>query len=618
MESTSEVRPLLPGIITPAVYTDVVLLGLQEDTQSEYTPTSSGGILKWEESLECNSFIDRKVALQFKAIAEVTGDQAAPFNVDNLNSAMDQIVLRKNPITSTCSSMNIKINNHTFSYSPNLYLDALSRFNGGDGAESVRLADSPVYSDYGSYGATGVVPGTKGAYGIDNFQTYPNPSFNARSTILPTSITQNNLVTSLTFEWVEYIYLPPFTTYDDMPGFKDINNISISLKLPADLKVLFSTSLTANVNTLTNVPALVANDQKMIIRSVTPPSCIEHNFLGGDLIPGYVIGEVTNDPVQLAIGASSKQTLNLIKGNTVPSKILIVADRGPIAESSQANTYGLITGLSMKIGNKTQIFNDITPRQIWKRFVWDKGFKIPYSLYENYTGAPLMIEPSDFPDCCPMIAGSPICANIQITVTVKNIYYEQADIIVNTFPIYDSIITYTHKTLSTSDILVDPKAIIDKMNGLLNEVPRQLPAAICRVGGGLKEDILSALSSVLGGVEAAGKFLSNNKDWVMPLVADLVNAGASVAEAVAVLFGAGLQPKAIYANLSQLYPEHELQRVFANLKEAGCCGCQFADLSYAGKMGKKRGKKGGVMIEHENDFAPDSKMSARQIIEDRS
>lgn len=630
MEQHNNVRGLVSNIVTPKVYDDIVYISQKDENIRRIQSSSQGSQLYWElNSLTCNSFLDRKIALEFTAVATVrvgANEAARPFTAGNIYSVYEKMALKFSPILSNATNIEISINNQKISYPANVFYEPLSRFENGDIDESMRLSECPQYHDYGSYNPIGTDQGLEGAVGFDNFTI--NGLYNPRGNILPTTVADGAAALSsvVTYNWTEFLYLPPLTTFDDLSGFYDINSIAISISLPADMTKILSlssglrTAIANGANGSVAVAQLVQSAQQMRLYTVTSPFDCPRTF--AQMLPAYNVTRVTTtasaNTAPLAV--VQNVTSNNVSLSKIPSRIAIYVNRAnENITYADANTYGVITNLKLTFGNRSDYFQYYNDYDLWKRLVNMKGNKIPWKIYRNTCGSPLLIEPDkDIYDCPP--AGSPCCSNMQVTVSFQSLYPGNTDFQLIILPIYDSVLSYTRNTFTINDLIIDGKAVTERARQEYYDIPQSIPKSLCKIGGSFKDDVINGIGKVLGGIDAALKFYRQNKEIIDPIIEAAKDAGLTAIEVASMLFGGGLHPNEVYSKLSMFYPESELAPLFRNLKEAGCC-CDYEvnwPVEKAGAMKKKptkKGKKGGVMIEVEDDF---DRSRPRVSLRDRS
>lgn len=612
LELANNVMPLMNNIITPKVYNDVVNISLKSENIRRISSTGNGNSLYWElNNLTCNSFLDRKIALEFDMTITIPVlDQGGgpAFAAGDIMSPGEKICLRYSPVLMNATNIEVAINNQKISYPANTYYEPFSRFENGDVKEALRLSESPMFHDYGAY--TDIPAGLNGVDGVDNFNHAPN-IYNPRGDILPTSVVANGVVANqrdIRYQWTEYLWLPPLTSYDEMSGFYDINSISISISLPGTFSKFFSA--TSEFNTLLNggvaaiaYPAsLTQASQYMRLYTVTSPFDCPQNF--AQMLPAYDITRVTTAVAgPVAAGASVNVTSNNVSLNKVPSRILVFANRAnENFDILDANTYGLITNLNVTFGNRSDYFRYYNSFDLWHKLVFSKGNKIPWKYYETFCGSPLLIEPDKDIYESP-VSGSPCCSNFQISCTITNLYPAATTFQLIICPIYDSMLTYTRNTFSINNLIVDDRAIIEKAYEEYNSIPQSIPKSLCKIGGSFKDDVINGIGKVIGGIQAAKKFYDQNNSWIDPIIEAGKDLGLTAIEVASALFAAGLHPDAVFMKLSEAYPEKDLAPLLRNLKEAGCC-CSFEPNwpMNNGKRAGKKSKKAGVIIQTEDEF----------------
>lgn len=623
-EPVNDVRPLLNPLITPKNYVDIVKLSDANVSIKRLPSTASGSTLFWQQnSLSSKTFLDRRIPIDFDMSFSLTSVNNRPFAASTNGSALFGLIsLRFCPVLMNASNLEIGINNQKTTYTLNRWYEPLSRFNGGDGPESIRLSDQPTFHDYGRYTTSGAVAagvspdGCLGTY-TDPITAQDGISWLPRGAITAVSITDGLGAheSIIRFKWTEYIYLPPLTDFDDQAGFFDIDAFSISINISTDPSKYLSVkenAFTAQGGitfTPGTTPIYNAGNQFIRLHTVTPPF-EKVNY--SPVLPAYTIQfvstvgvPVTNMPPGDFAGASSSTiTTNSISLAYIPSKILIFLNRaGEAFNQFDANTYGLITNLKLSYGNQTSYFFDYNQYDLWKQLMWDKGCKVPYAAYQQ-VGSVFMIEPCDLYGVGS--PGTPDSNNLQITATFTNIYPDAlaAD---TTFQfmvilIYDAAVNYSKNNYSINNVVVIGDEVKAKARAEYESIRVTTIPDLNRKASGFKEDVISAISKVVGGVKAAKNFYQNHKDWIDPIINAAKIAGKSALEVALSLFAAGLSENEVYARLGEYYPAVELNNLRRSMKQAGCAG------------GSTRRKAGALICsdaEFDDDFRPRSRLSLR-------
>lgn len=612
---SNKVRPILDGVVTPKNYIDVVGIPNKEEQIRYITSVGSASTIFFElQNLSCNTFLDRRVRLDFELAFTVSAPVGqVPFTVGDgpkpLNSVQGKMCLKYLPVLANASNIEISINNQKLTYPASRYLEPISRFNGGDASESMRLSDAPVMHDYGRY-----APEQNGGLRDSLYDNMRLGSIDwvTRGGLQPVSIEQTGVNAVVIYKWAEYFDLSPLTTWAKAAGFYNISSISVNIVCPGvaempakylSIDELWTASGGGDLTFSTLGFHQAGIQQRMRLYSITPPFEPKAQL---QILPAENINYFPTSVGNVNAGVLKEgQMSSNISLSKVPSKIFIFCNRAnENILLQQANTYGLITKITMNYGNRSNYFQDFDQYDIYSKFVYNKGFKVPYNIYQLYTGSVLCIEPQDIVDSLP--AGSSCCTNLQFTVTFRNLYGANTDFQLMVVIVNDAVISYSRTTFQINDIIIDPSIVMEKAAMEYHAVPENVLLPACKLGSGFKDEFMSALSTVLGSVQAAARYYNQNKEWINPILETAKDLGLAAAEIIPSLFASGLHPDEMYERLSRVYPQPELNKVFKSLKSAGCCSCDYLDLgvSMAGgkAKAKSKGKKAGVIIQDDDDF----------------
>lgn len=614
-ELTKTVRPLVNGIVAPRKYIDIV--GISDKDESYNRVSSNGGNVNfnWEYTgINCNSFLDRKIPLEFQMDFTIAGGGGVPGGANmDVAGFRSQIALRYSPVLSTAQDIVITINNQRISYPANRFFEAMSRFNGGEANESMRLSAGPYFHDSGPYTNYDAAPPTIQGLGTTEFDPLDigNITYSKRGNIRPSNVAINGNNLSFTFNWTEYIDLSPLTNWCKEQGFYNISSIAITIRPPADKSLYLSVKSTL-ANLVQAAPHGIVGvfdqaNQVARFDVITPkfnPDPLAFKALPANNMSIIPLG---SSGVLAPLANSGLTTFSNILLDKIPSKIFLFCYRNNNTFSSvQADTYGLITQLKINYAGKSSYFSEYTTYDLYEKFQYGKGFKAPYPIVKNYLGSVLCLEAQDFYDS--MVAGSPCCTNIQISLAFQNLYGENQAFQVMAVIVNDAVAQYTRTTFSINDLVLDNAKIQEAALQEIKSVPSTILLPACKLGSGIKDDLMSALTTVLGGVEQALKFYSDHQVEIDELIEVIKELGISATEAVSLLFASGLKPEEVYSRLSLAYPQPELNKIFKSLKSAGCCCMEGYDMSSTVSMGNStagktmRKKKAGVIITEQAEF----------------
>ena len=340
----NDIRALMDPITTPKHYVDIVKIPNEEVFLRRVAATSSGSTLSWNfANLPCGAFLDRKIDLDFQATFTFTATQVHndPVLIFPNGGAIspsgagldDRVGLRYLPVLSNASNIEIVINGKKVSYSANRFLEPLSRFNGGDVQESLRLSDTPCLHDWGRYTGAAVAYG-----GTSNLDTSPyrwsqSPVANSRlnaarynvSAVVagvngPNAGDVSNPLTTIIVNWTETLFLSPLTDFEGQGGFYDISTIGININMSDQYQKYWSTAEAQIVPATAGYVVtgnFVANQQFMRLYTITPPV---DDVNCGRMLPSYGINLITTQGGPIANKTAANDLLPFPQPTGDPSK----------------------------------------------------------------------------------------------------------------------------------------------------------------------------------------------------------------------------------------------------------------------------------------------------------
>lgn len=671
---TNKVMPQIDKIVSKYHYVDVLGIPNRDEVIKRIPCDSVGDVIRWDQqTLAEGVYLDRNIEFDFQedftfpfpavvdisqAANQIFGAPGAITTFNGLNvrpgvitSVLGNICLSYLPVFSQANNVAIQINSQQLTYTPSKYMRAMSRFNGNDKWDVSRESASPLFKDYSVFENKPVGLLDEPSYNPFLFGDLDYPR---RGEILPVFIYYVIPVLGnpdecgsviIRYAWIEKCPLAPLTNLE-VGGFYNINSIGVQIT-PSDIKrnisinPAFYATLQAGPFNMVDYTAAFTNlnDQKMRLYTIT--SKFARNKCETNFLPSERYNPTTKNIGVLAPGQSVTIENNSIALNKQCSKFYIYCNRaGENYNSRDADIYGLITGLSIVYNNKSDYFNQFSQYDIYEQFVKNKGYRVPYSVYSRFSGGPCLLEAADFYGLCG-VAGSPITANFQASVTVKNVTNQNLDLQLVVVQVYDQMISYNNNSFIANDIIVDTEAVLEKARITQLAIPTEMltPVGLCMSGGSVKDDLINAGAKALSLADSVSKFYLRNKDYIDPLI----QAGVGTAKDVFTsLIAAGLTPDLAYYQVSNYsFPQSDLKKIQQSMYQAGCMSCNFDELmggtvSFGSDMGrqdfyvpatimgsasgmKKKAtkKRAGVLIEEDDEFdnyqsKPIKRMSLRE------
>lgn len=397
-----------------------------------------------------NDIIDRRFIARYYLQVVLTG-------VGNpLTSYGSQDALRFLPINSSCTSLELTINNSNQTVIPYQWLDGISRYLK---IEDLRkdLSSSPstpdLLYDY-SLGA-----GPKNVLGGYSDNSLHSPDL--RGSIVVNSISEGNGTSTIQFQIEEPFFVPPLVYQDrDQDGFIGVESLSLQLShswvLPNVWSTVGNTTINAVAVTMYNTPELLLN--------VMTPNELAEPY---DRMATYVYNNVSmrhypTDVGTINAGVTSQVNSGNIQLNCIPSRIYIFARKRKIDRVvTDPDVFASISNISVQFGNKSGLLASAVPRDLYKISVRN-GYQYSYPAWSDYQGSVLCLKPSaDLSLDLGEAPGLVIQKQLQISIGLRNqtANNQQYELIV--VPVLPGAFYIQNGISSQSVGLLDPQQILD-------------------------------------------------------------------------------------------------------------------------------------------------------------
>ncbi len=471
--------------------------------------------------------LDRKYAVSSKMFANVqfdvtiTGTPAPGGRLVQQGTSGPRFM----PLTSITQTLEVSLNNQSFTQKINWYHDALMRYNNTFGEIANDLSMCPsmfdYYQNYSDFLLYGSALNPLGGIGEAGPGIEPRGGF-------PYDIISGNAVDGniavVRFRTYEPIIVSPLNWgHDNSKSFRNLTTIGISYTFQTDLSRVWCRSSAAG-GVITGITATISSQPIIELITMTPKIYQTINP-----IQRYPYGEIQVFPQAigtLAPGASSQTQLNNITLSGVPSRIYLYLRRRDNDRTYETtDTYARIDQLSMIFGNKEGIFNQCSTQQLYAISA-KNGYLGSYSDWSRYTGSVYcMSYADDVPIKDLEAAGLQENIQFQVTINYTNINLtESINFTLYAVVVYDGLVT------------IDDQAMVNKERNILTKlsihdasIVQALPYKAVdtfSVSGGSFGDKLRRVSSSVRGIASKGKKMYDSlPPGVKSLIKDTATTG---------------------------------------------------------------------------------------------
>lgn len=294
-----------------------------------------------------NTFVDRRVFLKVPVTISFTGT-ATSGNL--LQAGYD--AFRDHPLASVMNTVDMTLNNQSFSANISDYIKALRMYHDGCKKLNIReLSMTPSYPDQSQDYAdlVGYTRNPLGTFGdsLSNSEI-PRGSF-------PVVVNNTSSTATVSANITEELFLSPliFGNSKEQPGFIHLQTFQLTINWSTSLSYMWSHASNPNV-TISTVSVSLGQPQ-LLFRYVTPlstqiiPRHVEYDFIEIQRYP--------TTGTALASGASATISSSNIQLNTIPRMIYIFA-RKQNSDLSYTDTdsFMAINSISLQWENQSGLF----------------------------------------------------------------------------------------------------------------------------------------------------------------------------------------------------------------------------------------------------------------------
>lgn len=356
------------------------------------------------------NIIDRRFYVRYDLDITITGT-GNPLTAYGVSDA-----LRFLPINSSCTSLELTLNNAKTAVVPYQWMDAFSRFIPMDVLRkelSLSTSQPDLFGDY----ADGTGP--KNVLGSYTDNSINSPSL--RGSIVPISSSEGNGTSTFRFLITEPLFCPPLLYQDkDVNGFIGVQNISLQLNHTWNLSTTWSHA--SGGNALSAITVGMHSPPELLLSIMTPNDLVEPY----DEKKTYAYNSSNITPyVTQAGNILSGATTNVQSGNIqlscIPSRIFVCARMAKNSKTVETpDTFLRLNSVSVQFGNKSGLLASADSDdlyQISKR----NGYQYDYNAFHDYQGSVLCLKPNE--DLSLDIGEAPglvVTKQLQITANITN------------------------------------------------------------------------------------------------------------------------------------------------------------------------------------------------------
>lgn len=479
------------------------------------------------------------------------------------------------PLTSVTQTLEVSLNNQSFTQKVNWYHDALMRYNNTSSEIAADLSMCPSmfdyyqnYDDFLLYGsALNPLAGVgEAGPGIEPRGGFPY-------TVIAGNAINGNTAT-VRFRTYEPIIVSPLNWgHENSKSFRNLTTIGINYTFQTDLSRVWCRAPSAG-GTITGITATISSQPIVELITMTPKI-----YQQIQTHQRYAYGEIQAFPQAIgtvAAGASSQTQLNNITLSGVPSRIYLYLRRRDADRTYETtDTYARIDNISMIFGNKDGIFTQCSPQQLYAISA-QNGYLGSFSDWYKYSGSVFCMDFSkDVPIKDLEAAGLQENIQFQVTVNFSNINLSEAiNFTMYAVVVYDGLVT------------IDSEAMVNKERNILTKlsihdasVVQMLPYKAVDTysvsGGSFGNKLRRVASSVQGAVKKGIGAYNALPPGVKSLIKDTATTGLDLISPRIMEVARDIGPvaKDVIASLAgKGYTENQIYNELARMRGMGYAG----------------------------------------------
>lgn len=434
------------------------------------------------------------------------------------------------PLTSITQTLEVSLNNQSFTQKINWYHDALMRYNNDWSELSHDLTTFPSmfdsyqqYDDYLKYGSGLNALAQIGEAG---------PGVEPRGGFPWTVISGNGIdetQAKIRFRTYEPLVLSPLNWgHNNTKSFRDLNTLTVNYTFQTNLGRVWSRAA-ASGGTITNISASLVESGYAPVLEVVLMS--PKTFQEIPAIQRYPYGEIQvfpNAAATLAPGGSATTSLNNVTLSGIPSRIYVfIRRRDQDRTYATTDTYARINSIDMILGTVNGIFTQASPQQLYAISA-QNGYQGSFSDWYRYSGSVFCMDFSkDVPIKDLEAAGLQENIQLQLNVDYSNIQDAIGGDTINyqayTVVLYDGIVTIADAQVHKERNVLSRMNIADAMS--VQALPYSAMDTFSVSGGSFGSRLKKAASTAVNIGKRAAKAYGSLPPGVRDLIKSTGEAG---------------------------------------------------------------------------------------------
>ncbi len=412
-----------------------------EITYRRFPVTSySDSNINFQTTLDRRFAVSSKMFMNVQFDVRIDGTPAVGGRLVNLGQCGPRFM----PLTSVTQTLEVALNNQTFSQKINYYHDALMRFNNTFGEIANDLSMCPsmfdYYQNYSDYLLYGSALNPLGGIGEAGPGIEPRGGF-PYEVIAGNGINENFAVVRFT-TYEPLIVAPLNWGHSNAKSFINLNTVTVNYTFQTDLGRVWCVS-SSNGSTITSLTSTISSPPVLELITMSPK--IYQTILPDQYYPYGEIQVFQQAAGILAPGANNLINAQNVTLSGVPSRIYaFLRRRDQDRTFATTDTYARINGLTMLFGNNPSIFTQCSPQQLYAISA-QNGYLGSFSDWFKYSGS---IFAMSFDKDVPVkdLEAAGLQENIQLQINLDYTNINTTDAInyqLYIVVVYDGLVTIT-------------------------------------------------------------------------------------------------------------------------------------------------------------------------------
>jgi len=394
--------------------------------------------------------------------------------------------LRAFPLSQMLASIQLKMNNQTFTQNINEYIEPLMRYSNyrDVGAEDWSMTPTmqDQYQNYSDFAIYGSARNSLGNYG-ENGHREPRGGFSGLVVVSQNrqGFADGTASTGLgdvmeavvDVQITEPIFISPLAFGKrSHRGFVGVKTMALTLNIDSQYQnYIWSHDETSSGKTINNISLSFnttstgyANRPELLFTYYTPR--MFQKIPENNLYPYHQITDYTFDlNGSLNPGQEQQISVNNIQLDSVPKRVFIfLRTQSGLKTFNDTDSYARIQGINMTFSNQSGLLSDASEQQLYEMSVRN-GLKMSWSQWSKFCGSVLCL---DFSKQISMdnknVVGKNGSYQIQYRLNIKNVATSSRTYTVHTVVVNDGYVNVIEQSLDVQNNLGDVDKVYDSPN----------------------------------------------------------------------------------------------------------------------------------------------------------